>query len=150
MSGLAILPLARFSQAAPDQHVCKQSQEGETFRHTVVALIREHYPDCAPTIAMARVRERHGLRVGVETLRQWMMADGLYAPKPPGSSRDYGQGNRSAMKRRKATLATSSLRETSARTQPANSLMVSLRLGGGLGMQTFVPLGFWRSVCSTP
>jgi hypothetical protein len=54
------------------------------------------------------------------------------------------------MNRRKATLANSSLRETSARTQPANSFIVSLRLGDGLGIQIFVPLGFWRSVCRTP
>ena len=38
-------------------------------------------------------------------------------------------------------LAKSSLRDASARTQRANSAMVSLRLGEGLGMQIFVP--FW-------
>jgi hypothetical protein len=62
----------------------------------------------------------------------------------------YVQGNRPAMNRRKATLANSSVRETSARTQPANSFIVSLRLGDGLGIQIFVPFEFWRSVCSTP
>jgi hypothetical protein len=62
----------------------------------------------------------------------------------------YVQGNRPAMNRRKAKLANSPPRETSARTQPANSFIVSLRLGDGLGMQIFVPPGFWRSVCSTP
>jgi hypothetical protein len=30
--------------------------------------------------------------------------------------------------------------------QPANSYMVSLRLGDGLGMQIFVPFGFWEFV----
>jgi hypothetical protein len=44
------------------------------------------------------------------------------------------------MNRRNATLATSSLREASARTQLANSFMVSLRLGDGLGMQILAPL----------
>ena len=62
----------------------------------------------------------------------------------------YAQGNRRAMNRRRATLANSSLREGSARTQFANSFIVSLRFGDGLGMQIFVPPGFWRSVCSTP
>ena len=37
---------------------------GETFRHTVLALIREHYPDFGPTLAMEKLVERHGLRVG--------------------------------------------------------------------------------------
>ena len=54
----------------------------------------------------------------------------------------YVQGNRPAMNRRNATLASSSLRETSARTQPANSFIVSLRFGDGLGMQIFVPFEF--------
>ena len=53
-------------------------KRGETFRHTVLALIREHYPDFGPTLAMEKLVARHGLRVGVETLRQWMMADGLW------------------------------------------------------------------------
>ena len=43
------------------------------------------------------------------------------------------------MNRRNATLANSSLRVASARTQFANSFMVALRLGEGLGMQTLVP-----------
>jgi hypothetical protein len=54
----------------------------------------------------------------------------------------YPQGNRPAMNRRKAALATSSLRDISARTQLANSFIVSLRFGVGLGMQIFAPLEF--------
>ena len=54
----------------------------------------------------------------------------------------YGQGKRPAIKRMKATLATSVLREVSARTQFANSFIVSLRFGEGSGMHTFVPFGF--------
>ena len=51
---------------------------GETFRRTILALVREHYPDFGPTLAAEKLTERHGLRVGVETLRQWMMADGIW------------------------------------------------------------------------
>jgi hypothetical protein len=36
-------------------------KRGETFRHTVLALIREHYPDFGPTLAMEKLVERHGL-----------------------------------------------------------------------------------------
>src|SRR5215510_8968119 len=43
---------------------------------------------------------------------------------------------------------------SSARTQLANSFMVSLRLGAGLGMQIFVPSVFvefvWRTPCAKP
>ena len=53
-------------------------RHGETFRRTVLALVREHYPDFGPTLAAEKLAERHGLRLGVETLRQWMMADGLW------------------------------------------------------------------------
>jgi hypothetical protein len=53
-------------------------RHGETFRRTVLALVHEHYPDFGPTLAAEKLAARHGLRVGVETLRQWMMADGLW------------------------------------------------------------------------
>jgi hypothetical protein len=53
-------------------------RHGETFRQTVLALVREHYPDFGPTLASEKLATRHGLRLGVETLRQWMIADGLW------------------------------------------------------------------------
>lgn len=53
-------------------------RHGETFRCTVLALVREHYPDFGPTLASEKLAERHDLKIGVETLRQWMMADGLW------------------------------------------------------------------------
>jgi hypothetical protein len=53
-------------------------KRGDTFHHTVLSLLRERYPDFGPTLAVEKLVERHGLRVGVETLRQWMMADGLW------------------------------------------------------------------------
>ena len=53
-------------------------RHGETVHRTVLALMREHYADFGPTLAAEKLAARHGLRVGVETLRQWMMADGLW------------------------------------------------------------------------
>jgi len=53
-------------------------RHGEIFRQTVLALVREHYRDFGPTLATEKLAERHGLKVGVETLRQWMMAGGLW------------------------------------------------------------------------
>jgi hypothetical protein len=53
-------------------------RHGATFRQTILALVREHYPDFGPTLASEKLATRHGLRLGVETLRQWMIADGLW------------------------------------------------------------------------
>ena len=54
---------------------------GETFRRTVLSLVREHYRDFGPTLAVEKLAARHGLRLGVETLRQWMIGDGLWVDR---------------------------------------------------------------------
>jgi Helix-turn-helix domain len=56
-------------------------RRGETFRHTVLALVRQHYPDFGPTFAAEKLAACEGLRLGVETLRQWMIADGLWVDR---------------------------------------------------------------------
>jgi hypothetical protein len=44
----------------------------------VLTLVRQDYVDFGPTLAAEKLTERHGLAIGVETLRQWMMTDGLW------------------------------------------------------------------------
>src|SRR6516164_7371295 len=51
---------------------------GAVFRETVLALVRERYPDFGPTLAAEKLSEVHGLDLGVETLRQWMINAGLW------------------------------------------------------------------------
>jgi hypothetical protein len=59
---------------------------GAVFRETVLAIVRERYADFGPTPVQARGRllaaeklsEVHGLDLGVETLRQWMIGAGLW------------------------------------------------------------------------
>lgn len=41
-------------------------------------LLRERYHDFGPTFAREKLAEAHGLRLGVETVRQLMIADGLW------------------------------------------------------------------------
>jgi winged helix-turn helix protein len=53
-------------------------RHGATFRRAVMDLVREHYADFGPTLAAEKLAERHNLRLGVETLRQWMIADSLW------------------------------------------------------------------------
>ena len=43
----------------------------------MIGLVRDRYADFEPTLAAEKLRELHGLPLGVETLRQWMIADGL-------------------------------------------------------------------------
>jgi Winged helix-turn helix len=56
-------------------------KHGETFRATVLGLVRDHYVDFGPTLAAEKLCARHGLRIGVETLRQWMITEGLWVDR---------------------------------------------------------------------
>lgn len=47
-------------------------------RDLALSLIRESYADFGPTLAAERLRDDHGLTVSRETLRKWMVADGLW------------------------------------------------------------------------
>lgn len=48
------------------------------FRDQILALIRDHYPDFGPTLAAGKLRERHGIGLGVETIRRWMRTEGIW------------------------------------------------------------------------
>ncbi|WP_258070659.1 helix-turn-helix domain-containing protein [Vibrio jasicida] len=50
------------------------------YRDTVLKLIRDHYSDFSPTLAREKLLELHSLPVSNETLRSWMIADGLWTP----------------------------------------------------------------------
>jgi hypothetical protein len=60
----------RSNRAAPD-----------AMRDQVVGIVRALYADFGPTPACEKLAELHGLRPSVETLRQWMIADGLWATR---------------------------------------------------------------------
>src|SRR6266567_2885988 len=51
---------------------------GAVFRETVLGMVRERYADFGPTLAAEKLSELHGLDLGVETLRQWMIDAGLW------------------------------------------------------------------------
>src|SRR6202045_943308 len=48
------------------------------FRETVLAIVRERYTDFGPTLAAEKLSELHGLDLGIETLRQWMIDAGIW------------------------------------------------------------------------
>jgi hypothetical protein len=44
----------------------------------VIGIIRERYADFGPTLAGEKLTELHGIELARETIRQWMMAAGLW------------------------------------------------------------------------
>jgi hypothetical protein len=50
-------------------------------RALALSLIRERYPDFGPTLAAEKLAEHHGCSVSRETLRGWMIADGLWTDR---------------------------------------------------------------------
>jgi len=58
--------------------------QGEEFRQRVLELVRAHYggePEArfGPTLAAEQLEEDHGVKVNAETLRRWMLAEGLWS-----------------------------------------------------------------------
>ena len=47
----------------------------------VVALVREQYSDFGPKLAHEKLVEVHGIRVGRETLRGWLIEAGVWLPR---------------------------------------------------------------------
>ena len=61
----------------------------DAFRARILDIIRNHYADFSPTFACEKLTEKHDLIVSVETLRQWMIADGLWIPRTQRRARIY-------------------------------------------------------------
>jgi transposase len=53
----------------------------EQLRHRAIDLYREQYPDFGPTLAAEKLAERDGIMVDHETLRRWLIAEGLWEVK---------------------------------------------------------------------
>ena len=56
-------------------------------RREMVAVVRGRYEDFSPTLAQEKLTEVHGYRVSVETLRKWMVAEGLWRSKKRSGAR---------------------------------------------------------------
>lgn len=62
-------------------------------RRRAVELVREKYADFGPTFANEKLAELHEVHVSVETLRKWMVDDGLWVPRAK-RTRTYQPRNR--------------------------------------------------------
>lgn len=65
-------------------------------RERALGLVRELYADFGPTLAHEYLTEQHGLAFSVETLRQWMIEDGLWAAHARRPPRVHPQRERRA------------------------------------------------------
>ncbi|MGI6394616.1 MAG: helix-turn-helix domain-containing protein [bacterium] len=50
-------------------------------RAMMMLIVSGHYYDFGPTLACEKLREVHDLHVSRETLRKWMIEDGIWKPK---------------------------------------------------------------------
>ena len=73
------------------KHRGKQSnnQISEVIKSEVCKLIREKYSDFGPTLAHEKLVEQHNKKLSVESLRQMMIADELWAPKQRKTKRVF-------------------------------------------------------------
>ena len=59
-----------------------------------LALLRDRYADFGPTLAREKLRERHGIRLSIETVRSLMTATGLWIPRRQRTAKIYQPRNR--------------------------------------------------------
>lgn len=53
----------------------------DTTKNKALDLVTQYYPDFGPTFAHEKLTEQHQLSFSIETLRQWMMAAGIWKNK---------------------------------------------------------------------
>lgn len=56
-------------------------QKPKEVKQSILALIKERYPDFGPTFAREKLIQYHNLTVSDETLRQWMIQENLWKPR---------------------------------------------------------------------
>lgn len=59
-----------------------------------LTIIRERYADFGPTLTCEKLRERHGVRIGTETVRRLMSDAGLWIPRKLRPPKVYQPRNR--------------------------------------------------------
>jgi len=64
-------------------------QMPDSLKLQALEIIRQRYNDFGPTLAAEKLREVHGITVGRETLRLWMLEAGLWADRVKRRGRVY-------------------------------------------------------------
>ena len=77
----------QYRQDGPAGLISKQRDKSSNrslapqFKKRVLSIVNEQYSDFGPTFANEKLREQHSLNLSTETLRKWMIGDGLWIPK---------------------------------------------------------------------
>ncbi len=61
----------------------------ETIKENSLTLIKEKYPDFKPTFATEKLAENHLIHISHETLRLWMIKEGLWKPRKQKQARYF-------------------------------------------------------------
>lgn len=69
-------------------------QYPDYFREYVIEIIRSRYADFGPTLAAEKLIECHDITLAVETIRNWMLADGLWVSRRQQNQRVHQPRNR--------------------------------------------------------
>jgi transposase len=69
---------------------------GQLQRDHFVGLVRQHYGDFGPELAREYLAQEHGFAYSTETLRNWMIQDGLWQSKPRKAKRLHSPRQRRA------------------------------------------------------
>jgi transposase len=65
------------------------NKTAESLRSKAVGLIRKKYPDFGPTLAGEKLIERHHIKFSSETLRKWMIEEGIWISKRKKEKKVY-------------------------------------------------------------
>ncbi|PSU45423.1 ISNCY family transposase [Photobacterium frigidiphilum] len=76
--------LLSLKRGRPSNH-----RHDERLKLRTLAIIHEYYIDFGPTLAHEKLAEVHDVHISLETLRQWMIADGLWVPHAKRKPRIY-------------------------------------------------------------
>jgi transposase len=64
------------------------------FKDQVIKLVKEHYHDFGPKFASEKLLQKHSLDINRETLRQWMMTEGIWKGRSRKKARIHQQRER--------------------------------------------------------
>jgi transposase len=71
-------------------------QTKAALRSQIMELVQAHYSDFGPQLASEYLQSQHELSLSSETLRQWMIADGLWKPRVRRAKRAHPSRERRA------------------------------------------------------
>ena len=69
-------------------------RHSQAFKDYILELVRSNYADFGPTLVVEKLAELHEVSVSKETVRQWMVEDGLWANRKERKKRVYQPRNR--------------------------------------------------------